>query len=113
MTIELKIDRPLPWLLGGIALAASLGLHAQPDARVVRAQSFVLEDASANPRLDVLAAAGLEDDGVDPCAVQELREREARGAGADDRDLRPVHAASRSKSAACPWPTPTHIVAMP
>ena len=75
----------------------------------------VLEDARPDAGLDVLAASVLEDDGVDACDVEQLREREAGGSGAHDGDLRPVHAppAPRSNSAAWPCPTPTHIVAIP
>jgi hypothetical protein len=47
--------------------------------------------------------------------VEQLRERQAGRAGADNRDLRAAHDAppARSNSAAWPCPTPTHIVAMP
>ena len=61
----------------------------------------VLEDARAHAALDVLPAAGLEHDGVDPLQVEELRQHETGRAGAHDRDLgaRRAHP-SRSKRAA-------------
>ena len=92
----------------------ALTAHARPDAGPVEQLGHVvLEDAGADPRLDVLVAAVLEDHRVDPLAVEELTEREPRGTGADDPDLGAAHAAGRSNSAACPCPTPTHIVASP
>ena len=93
----------------------ALAAHALPDAGLVeQLGDVVLEDAGPDPRLDVLAAAALEDHRVDPLAVEQLGERQARRTGADDPDLRAAHACrARSNSAACPWPTPTHIVARP
>ena len=46
-----------------------------------------LDDASANPPLDVVAAAALQDDGVDALALEQVAEEEPRGAGADDGHL--------------------------
>jgi len=48
----------------------------------------LLEDARADPRLDVLAAPVLENDALDALALEEPRERQAGGAGPDDADLR-------------------------
>ena len=92
-----------------------LAAHPLADARLVeQLGDAVLEDSRPNPRLGVRAASILEDHRVDPLEVEEVPEREARGARADDRDLRPAHAEpARSNSAACPCPTPTHIVARP
>ena len=91
----------------------ALTAHSRPDAgSVEQLGDVVLEDAGPHPRLDVLAAARLEDHRVDPLAMEEVTEREARGTGADDPDLRAAHA-GRSNNAACPCPTPTHIVASP
>jgi len=55
-------------------------------------------DPGPHPRLDVLPAAELEDHGLDARAVQQVGEREARRAGADDPDLgsRRRHAIRRS-----------------
>ena len=65
----------------------------------------MLEHPGPDPGLDVLAAPVLQDHRLDALEVQQLRQRQACGPGADDRHLRPRHApASRSKSAACPWP---------
>ncbi len=66
-----------------------LALHALADAgggeQVDRA---LLEHAGADALLDVLAAARLEHDRVDPCELQQAGEREAGRPGADDPDLR-------------------------
>src|SRR5262245_25845071 len=47
----------------------------------------LLEQAGADAALDVGAAAVLQDDGLDAHKVQEVREHEAGGPGADDADL--------------------------
>ncbi len=47
----------------------------------------LLEDAGADPLLDVLAAPVLEDDRVDALEVQQMREHQPGGTGADDPDL--------------------------
>ena len=74
----------------------------------------LLEHAGADAGLDVLATPVLEDHRLDARAMEKLRERQARRPRADDRNLRPRHVPlSRSNSAACPWPTPMHIVARP
>src|SRR5699024_8723271 len=44
------------------------------------------EDAGADGALDVLAAARLDDDGVDAVAVQQRGQQQACGAGPDDGD---------------------------
>ena len=61
----------------------------------------VLEDAGAHATLDVLAAAGLEHDGVDSLQVEELRQHEAGRARADDRDLRAAHVGGFSARTCC------------
>jgi hypothetical protein len=77
-------------------------LEAQVDARVVEAlaveafadadgvqhvDGVLLEQARADPLLDVVAAARLEHDAVDPGLLQDQRQRESGGPRADDRDL--------------------------
>ena len=63
--------------------------HALADARVgEEVGDALLEHAGADPRLDVLAAAVLDHDGVDPVEVEQLGEDQARRPGPDDRDLR-------------------------
>jgi hypothetical protein len=47
----------------------------------------LLEDAGANALLDVLAAPVLEDDGIDPLQMEEVRQHEPGGTGTDDPDL--------------------------
>ena len=60
-----------------------------------------LEDAGAHAALDVLAAAGLEHDGIDPLQVEELRQHETGRACPHDRNLGVCRAhPSRSKRAA-------------
>ena len=109
-----------------MALAVELQLDAvvddalamQPLAGADRREQVdraLLEHARADALLAVVAAAALEHDRLDPAAAQELRQREPGRAGADDADLRPRgrHPPGASKSAAWPWPTPTHSVASP
>jgi hypothetical protein len=48
----------------------------------------LLEDARTQTLLDVLAAAVLEDDGLDALALEKVSERETCRPGADDADLR-------------------------
>ena len=81
----------------------------------------LLEHAGAHALLDVLAAAVLEHDRLDAAQVQQVREQQPGGAGADDADLRPLlhsvlltgyrswpHADRTSSSSApgCCWPRP-------
>ena len=82
-----------------MALAGELELDAvvdeplavQPLSRPGGGQEVddaLLDHACADARLDVLAAPVLEDDRVDALQVEQMAEREAGGAGADDPDLR-------------------------
>src|SRR5918999_846490 len=90
--------------------AVSLAAEAQLDAVVHEALAFqtladahldqevhraLFEHARANPALDVLAVAVLEDDGVDALEVQQVSEHETRRARADYPNLRvgDVHSA--------------------
>ncbi len=57
----------------------------------------LFEHSRPDPRLDVLAAPVLEHDRVDPLQVQEVREHEARWAGADDADLGAHQPSSRTR----------------
>ena len=61
-------------------------VHAVPDAGLAHeAHGALLEDAGADGLLDLLAGAGLEDHGFDAVVVvQEVREGQTGGAGADD-----------------------------
>ena len=70
------------------AVAQALAVH--PLAHAGLAQHLdraLLQHAGADPRLHVLAAARLQDDRVDPVAVQQLPEQQPGRAGADDRHL--------------------------
>jgi DNA-binding IclR family transcriptional regulator len=49
----------------------------------------MLEHSGPDPLLDVLAAAGLEDDGLHAAPVQEVGQHQPGWPGADDGDLRP------------------------
>jgi hypothetical protein len=55
--------------------------------------------------LDVLAASSLEDDRVDSFEVEQLREDEAGGTGADDPDLRPFRPQPELSSLMTRWKT--------
>ena len=46
-----------------------------------------LQYAGTDAALDMLPAAGLEDDGLDARKMEKLREEQARRTGADDCDL--------------------------
>jgi hypothetical protein len=48
----------------------------------------LLEHAGAQSAFDVRTVATLDDDRLDPVGMEDVREREAGGAGPDDRDLR-------------------------
>ena len=72
------------------------GLDEEVDDRL-------LDHACADARLDVLAAPVFEDDGVDALAMEEVTERESRGPGADDPDLRPGGGHSFSSSSSTRW----------
>jgi hypothetical protein len=52
-----------------------------------RVDGVLFEDAGADPRLDVLPRAVLEDDAVDALEGQQAREEQAGGTGPDDPDL--------------------------
>ena len=89
-------------------------MRSPTPACVEQVDRALLEHAGADALLDVLAAAGLQHDRLDALGLQQLREHQSRRPGADDPDLRAhQRPAVRSKSAACPWPTPTHSVASP
>ncbi len=82
----------------GETLLVQAGGHAQ---FVQQLDGPVLEDARAHPALDVLPAAGLEHDRVDPLQVEEVREHESRRAGADDCNLGTTRAVGSSASTSC------------
>ena len=67
------------------ALAVETLRHADLRQQV---DGSLLEHARPDALLDVLAAARLEDDGVDALQVQQVRKRQTRRPGADDRYLR-------------------------
>ena len=65
-------------------------LAVQPLADAVLGQDVdgaVLDDAGADPRLDVLARPVLDDDRLDAVLGEDLGEEESGGTGADDGDL--------------------------
>jgi hypothetical protein len=87
--------------------AVALAVEAEEDATVAKPLSRepvaeadlvqdidgpLLKDPGADPRLDVVAVARLEHDGVDTGTLQQPAEQQTRGTGADDRDLSRVRA---------------------
>ena len=67
-----------------------LGVHAGADAGVAEeVDRALLEHAGADARLDVGAAARLQDHGLDARVLEQPRERQARRAGPDDPHLCP------------------------
>src|SRR5207245_699458 len=79
-----------------------LALHALADPRLAQEiGGALLEHARPYALLDVLAAAVLEDDGVDALEVQQVRERQPGRAGADDPDLRAHQPSAASSSVRC------------
>ena len=98
LAAELEVDAPVD---------DPLAVEPLADACVAeQVDRALLEHARADAVLDVLAAAVLEHDRLDPRPLQQPPERQSGGAGADDADLRALrlHGAVswRSKSAA--WP---------
>jgi len=66
----------------------ALGVHALADASLVeQVDADLLQHTGADAREHVVAAALLEDDVVDARLVQQGAQDQARGSGADDRDL--------------------------
>jgi hypothetical protein len=90
-----------------------LALKPLPDPDLAQqVDSALLEDAGANSLLDVLAAPVLQDDGVDPLQMEELRQHEPGGTGTDDPDLcsqpqisSAVSTIRRSFATCCSWVT--------
>ena len=79
LAVELQVDAAVHDPLAPQPLR-----HTRPLEQV---DGSLLEHAGADARLDVLAAAVLEHDRLDPGPVQQRSEDEPGGAGADDRDL--------------------------
>ena len=77
-----------PWTIPSLSMPlADAGVAQEVDRPL-------LQDARADPPLDVVAAAALQDDRLDALAGEKLGERQAGGAGADDADLRPHRSSS-------------------
>ena len=75
LQLDAVVDDPLP-----LQAVADTGV----DEEVRRA---LLEHAGADTMLDVVSAAVLEHDGLDAFAVEQVREHQPGGTGADDRHL--------------------------
>ena len=82
-----------------VPLAVELEVYAAVDDRLgvqplrdtgplEQVDGSLLEHSGPDARLDVLPAAVLEHDGLDPGAMQQRREDEPGRTGADDRDMR-------------------------
>src|SRR5690606_8141317 len=66
----------------------ALGVHAVGDTGLAHeVDKAVFQHAGADAAEDVFGGLGLEDDGFDALAVQQLAEQQAGRAGADDGDL--------------------------
>ena len=66
----------------------ALGVHAIADAGLAQElRDVVLENACADGRLDRLAAARVQHDGVDPLERQQVRQQQSRWASAQNPDL--------------------------
>ena len=79
-----------------------LPLPVQPLVHLRLAQQLdraLLDDPGAYPAEHVLAALPLEDDALDPSQVEELRQQETGGSGADDCYLC-LHARALTRRAA-------------
>ena len=91
LAVELELD---PVMDDPLALhpPAHAGLRQQVGGPL-------LEHARANARLDVVSAAVLDHDRIDPLAVEQVGERQPGRPRADDPDLRAPHAAPSSSRA--------------
>ena len=73
------------------AMDRAFAQHALPDAAFAKQiDGALLEDAGAQGRFDLDAAAGLQHDRVDTFEMKQMRKCKARRPGADDADLRPA-----------------------
>ena len=80
----------------------AFALQPVGDARLrQQLDGALLEDARPDPVLDVVAAAVLEHDRLDPRALEQPRERQPRRAGADDSHLRAGRGHPPSSSKTC------------
>ena len=94
IAIDVDVDAPV---------MDSLALHARAGAHIdQKIGGPVLDQAGTQSVLDVLAAAVLDDDGVDPLHVQEPRQHQPSGPRTDDADLS-THGFISGKSAKL-WP---------
>ena len=67
----------------------AFALHARADAGLDQQVARpLLDQAGADAALDIVAAAVLQDDGLDAREVQEMRQHQPGRPGADDADLR-------------------------
>ena len=88
LAVELEVDPVVD-----DALALHPRGHTRPLQQLDRP---LLQHAGANPVLDVLAIPVLEHDRLDAGDLEQARQRQSRGAGADDADLRPHSPSSAS-----------------
>jgi hypothetical protein len=71
------------------AVLEAFALKPLPDARLdEEVDGTLLQYARAHPVLDVVAVAILDDDRIDPRAMQQMRQQQAGRTGADDAHLR-------------------------
>src|ERR1700722_11663903 len=80
LAVELQVDR---------VVHGAFGQHAPAHAAVAQQVGRpLLEHAGPHAGLDVGAGAAFDDDAPDPRQMQQVRQHQARRAGADDADLR-------------------------
>src|SRR5207302_3491628 len=90
------------------AMDRAFAQHALPDAAFAKQiDGALLEDAGAQCRFDLGAAAGLQHDRVDTFEMKQMRKCEARRSGADDADLRPARYAFASDHGRTPRHCPS------
>ena len=81
----LRVTRPAQ--VDAVVLEA-LAREPLADAELVhQVDGVLLEQTGADPALDVVAAAVLDDHALDPVAREQQREHQPSGTGADDPDL--------------------------
>ena len=106
LAVELQLD---PVVDDAFALAC----RSPTPASTQEVDRALLEHAGADPVLDVVAAAALEDHGLDPARSSSRPSMSPAGPAPTIPTCVRITAPARSNSAACPCPTPTHSVARP
>jgi hypothetical protein len=93
--VEAQVDAVVDQALARQSIAET-GFDEQIDRAL-------LEDTRADPMLDVLPAASFNNDRFDPLEVQEMRQQQSGGPGADDPDLGPRDSAGTPNVVQSGW----------